>query len=38
MHGAGIICQKQTAFAQFIDQLIEGGLADSINAVVAESL
>ena len=38
MHRAGVICQQQTAFAQLVDQLVEGGLADAIHAGVAQRI
>ena len=36
MHRASVVCQKQSASAQLIDQLFERRLADSVDTAIAE--
>lgn len=35
MHRAGVICKQQTALSQFVDKLIERGLADPVYTMIA---
>lgn len=36
MHRTGVVCQKQSAGAQLMDQLFERRLADSVDTAIAE--
>jgi hypothetical protein len=38
MHRSGIVGQEQTAFAQLVDKLLDGRLADAIDAALTKSL
>ena len=35
MHRAGVVRQQQTALAQLVNELVERGLADPVDAVIA---
>ena len=36
MHRAGVICQKQPALSQLLNQLLEVGLANEIETTIAQ--
>ena len=37
MHRPGVVGQQQAAFAQFVNELLDCGLTDTVHAMVAQS-